>query len=156
MKLHIVRLKAKEREELKGYLRKGAYPARVIQRVQILIKADRQLKDEMIAEHLDCTAEHVARIRRRYCQFGLKRAIADAPRKGRPVVFSAKKKAKIVALACTKAPKGYAHWTLDLLVKEAREKENIPMSRTKIATILRENELKPWREKNVVHSKVDR
>lgn len=156
MKLHIVSLAQKEKKELKLILSKGSHPAVVIQRAQILLKADRQLKDKTIAEHLDCTAEHVARIRQRYCKFGLKRAISDASREGRPIVFHQKEKAKIVALACTKAPKGYSHWTLDLLLQEANEKEKIPISRTKIAVILRENDLKPWREKNVVHSKINR
>lgn len=155
MKLHIVSLIQKEKQEIELILNKGSHPAVVIQRAQILLKAGRQLKDRTIAEHLDCTVEHVARIRRRYCKFGLKRAISDAPRKGRPVVFHQKEKAKIVAIACTKAPKGYSHWTLDLLVKEVTEREKIPISRTKIAVILRENDLKPWREKNVVYPKVN-
>jgi len=97
----------------------------------------------------------VARIRRRYCKYGLKRALYDAQRSGRPVIFKEKERANIVALACTKAPKGYNHWTLDLLVEEA-EKEKIKMGRTKIWTIMKENELKPWREKNVVYSEADR
>lgn len=151
MKLHIVSLTKKEKDELKALLRIGSHPAVVIQRAQILLKADRQLKDKTIAEHLDCTPEHVARVRQRYCKYSLERAIFDAERSGRPVVFQEKEKANIVALACTKAPKGYSHWTLDLLVEEA-EKEKIKMGRTKVWTIMKENELKPWREKNVVYS----
>ena len=151
MKLHIVSLKRNEKEELNALLRTGSHPAVVIQRAQILLKADRQLKDKVIAEHLDCTVEHVARIRRRYCKESLKRALFDVQRSGRPVIFQEKEKANIVALACTKAPKGYSHWTLDLLVEEAK-KEKIKMGRTKVWTIMKENELKPWREKNVVHS----
>ena len=88
--------------------------------------------------------------------YGLTRALTEGPREGRPIIFKEKEKAKIVALACTNAPKGYGHWTLDLLVKEANQKEKIPIGRTKVATILRQNDLKPWREKNVVHSKTDR
>lgn len=154
MKLHIVSLTKKEKEHLDALLHTGSHPAVVIQRAQILLKADRSLKDKVIAEHLDCTPEHVARIRQRYCKYGLERALFDAQRSGRPIVFQAKEKASVVALACTKAPKGYSHWTLDLLVEEVK-KEKIKMGRTKVWTIMKENELKPWREKNVVHSKVD-
>lgn len=155
MKLHIVSLRKKEKEVLNTLLHTGSHPAVVIQRAQILLKADRPLKDKVIAEHLDCTPEHVARIRQRYCKYGLKRALFDAQRSGRPIIFREKEKAGVVALACTKAPKGYSHWTLDLLVEEAK-KEKIKMGRTKVWTIMKENELKPWREKNVVHSKTDR
>jgi transposase len=154
MKLHIVSLTKKEKEELDAILHTGSHPAVVIQRAQILLKTDRPLKDKVIAEHLDCTSEHVARIRQRYCKYGLERALFDAQRSGRPIIFRAKEKASVVALACTKAPKGYSHWTLDLLVEEAK-KEKIKVGRTKVWTIMKENELKPWREKNVVHSKVD-
>ena len=155
MKLHIVSLIHKEKDELRALLRVGSHPAVVIQRTQILLKADRQLKDTVIAEHLDCTPEHVARIRQRYCKYGLRRALFDVQRSGRPVIFQEKEKANIVALACTQAPKGYSHWTLNLLVEEAK-RGKITMGRTKVWTILKENELKPWREKNVVHSKLDR
>jgi transposase len=155
MKLHIVSLTKRDNEELSALLNAGSHPAVVIQRAQILLKADRQLKDKVIAEHLDCTREHVARIRQRYCKYGLKRALFDMPRSGRPVIFREKEKAGIIALACTQAPKGYSHWTLDLLVEEAEKKEKIKMGRTKVWTIMQENELKPWREKNVVHSKID-
>lgn len=155
MKFHVVSLTKKEKEELNTLLHTGSHPAVVIQRAQILLKADRQLKDKVIAEHLDCTVEHVARIRQRYCKYSLERALFDAQRSGRPVVFRMKEKANIVALACTEAPKGYSHWTLDLLVEEAK-KEKIKMGRTKVWTIMKENELKPWREKNVVRSKVNR
>lgn len=151
MKIHIVLLTQKEQTRLKAMLCTGSHPAVVIQRAQILLKAHRQLKDTVIAEHLECTPEHVARIRQRYCKYGIKRALFDAPRAGRPVIFQEKEKANIIALACTQAPKGQSHWTLDLLVEEA-EKEKIKIGRTKVWTILKENELKPWREKNVVYS----
>lgn len=155
MKLHIVSLAEKEKERLKALLGRGSHPAVVIQRAQILLKADRQLKDKTIAEHLDCTPEHVARIRQRYCKYDLERALFDAPRSGRPVIFEEKEKAKIIALACTQAPAGYSHWTLNLLVEEVRKREKIAMGRTKVWTIMQENVLKPWREKNVVHSKIN-
>ena len=156
MKIHIVRLKPEEESRLKALSRTGTHPPSVIRRAQILLKANRQLKDTIIAEHLDCTREHVAQIRQRYCKYGLDRALFDAPRSGRPITFDGEEKAAIVALACTRAPKGYSYWTLDLLVKKAKERGKAKMGRTKIWTILKENELKPWREKNVVHSEINR
>jgi transposase len=152
MKFHIVLLSPQEEIELQSVVTKGTHPALVFQRAQILLKAHRQLKDTIIAEHLDCTPQHVGRIRKRYCLYGLQRALNDSEREGRPAIFADKEKARIIALACTDAPEGYGRWTLDLLVEEAKKQEKIDMGRTKVWTILRENELKPWREKNVVHS----
>lgn len=152
MKIHIVSLSLKEKNELKLITTKGTHPARVFQRAQILLKADKELKDKTIAKHLDCTVEHVARIRQRYCTYGLERALFDAARSGRPNTFNDKEKTCIVALACTDPPKGQRRWTLDLLVEKAKNQEDINMGRTKVWTILKENDLKPWREKNVVYS----
>jgi transposase len=152
MKLHIVRLSPEEEKKLQSMVTTGTHPALEFQRAQILLKAHRQLKDTVIAEHLDCTPQHVGRIRKRYCLHGFQRALHDGEREGRPTTFKDKEKARIVALACTGAPEGYGRWTLDLLVEEAKKQEGIGMGRTKVWTILRENELKPWREKNVVHS----
>jgi transposase len=155
MKLHIVSLPAKEKKSLSSIITTGTHPARVFVRAQILLKAHKGLKDEHIAEHLDCSVRTVAQVRKHYCTEGLKRALHDATRSGRPRTFNDKQRAKVVALACTAAPTGRSYWTLDLLVDEAA-KEGAPMKRNKIWTVLKENELKPWRKKNVVHSKAQR
>jgi len=151
MKLHIVSLPAKEKKNLSSVITTGTHPSRVFVRAQILLKAHKGLKDETIAEHLDCSVRTVAQVRKHYCTEGLERALNDAPRNGRPRRFTDKQHAKVVALACTDAPEGSSHWTLDLLVEHAA-KEGAPMKRNKIWTVLRENELKPWRKKNVVYS----
>lgn len=151
MKLHIIHLSLSKQDLLQSILTKGSHPARIIQRAHILLKAHKGLKDADIAEHLDCTEQHVARIRKRCCTEGLDHALYDNPRSGRPPIYTTKHRAKVVALACTNAPEGRSTWTLDLLVEEA-EKEGVGMKRNKIWTVLKEHELKPWRKKNVVHS----
>jgi len=154
MKLHIVSLTEKERDRLKAIFRTGSHPAVVVQRTQILLKADRQLKDKVISEHLDCTVEHIARIRQRYCKYGMERALFDAPRPGGEKRLNVKEEAQLVSLACTKAPPGYSYWTLDLLEEEINKKlkdKNKQVGRTTVWRIMLKNKLKPWREKNVVH-----
>jgi putative transposase len=90
-------------------------------------------------------------IRRRYCERGLKGALYDAPRPGQPTKFNGKEKAKITAIACTEPKDGYARWTLDLLKEEVEEKLKKTIGRTTIYKVLLANEVKPWREKNMVH-----
>jgi putative transposase len=51
-KLHIVKLKDLEREELKRYLRKGKSSARSLTRARILLLADEGRDDEEIIEAL--------------------------------------------------------------------------------------------------------
>ena len=45
----------------------------------------------------------------------------DAPRSGRPVEIDGGQRAKITALAGSKAPKGHAGWSLRLLADKAVE-----------------------------------
>lgn len=148
-KIHIISLPEKEQTLLRTLVKSGDIKVQVLRRAQILLKANEKLKDPEIARHLGCNDRTVAEVRKRYSVGGLKRALYDIKRPGRPPVLGGADKAKIVALACTTPPEGYSHWTLDLLVEHC----GVPLGRTKVATILKENELKPWREKNVVHSK---
>jgi len=157
MKIHTILLSQKEKKLLKSIVTKGKHSARVFQRAQILLKANRGLKDEVIAEHLECTPQHVGRIRKRYCTVGLERALYDAKRSGKPKTFQKEDEMRIVAIACTKAPEGRSHWTGELLAEEAVKRGIVKkISKQKIWLILEQHDLKPWREKNVVHSKTHR
>ena len=154
MKLHHVHLSGKDRQAIEALLRSGSHPARVIRRANILLKANDGLKDADIASHLDCTTVHVANIRQRYCTGGLDRALHDAPRSGKPPTFTGKHEAQIVALACTGAPEGCARWTMQLLAEQA-VKDGIvtTISPQTVWLMLERQDTKPWRKKNVVHSK---
>ena len=157
MKIHTISLTPKEKKLLKAIVKKGIHSARVFQRAQVLLKAGRGLKDEEIAVHLECTPQHVGRIRKRYCTVGLGRALYDAPRSGKPRTFQKEDETRIVAIACTKAPDGRSHWTGKLLAEEAVKRGIVKkISKQKIWLIMEQHDLKPWREKNVVHSKTDR
>lgn len=157
MKIHIITLTQKEKNLLNSIVTKGKHAARVFQRAQILLKANRGLKDEVIGEHLECTPQHVGRIRKRYCTVGVERALYDAKRSGKPKIFQKEDETRIVAIACTKAPEGRSHWTGELLAEEAVKRGIVKkISKQKIWLILEQHDLKPWREKNVVHSKTHR
>lgn len=157
MKIHTISLTPKEKKLLSSIVTKGKHSARVFQRSQILLKANRRLKDEEIAEHLECTPQHVGRIRKRYCTVGLERALYDAPRSGKPKTFQKEDEMRIIAIACTKAPEGRGHWTGELLAEEAVKRGIVKkISKQKIWLLLKQHDLKPWREKNVVHSKTHR
>lgn len=148
-KLHTIKLPSKERKILQKLIKSGTVKVQVFRRAQILLKADEGLKDTEIAKHVGCNWRSVAEVRMRCCTEGFERALYDAKRSGRPATVQEDTKAKLIALACTDPPEGYDHWTLSLLVEHSKDK----MGRTNVWRILKANELKPWREKNVVHSK---
>lgn len=154
MKIHHIRLTKKDQKVIQSMLRSGSYPARVLKRAHILFKANKGMKDSEIGRHLDCTTVHVANVRQRYCTQGLKRALYDAPRSGKPAIFTGKDEAKIVALACSKSPDGTSRWTLKLLAKESVQQKIVPtISPQTVWLMLERQDTKPWLKKNVVRSK---
>jgi transposase len=152
-KLFTVHLSRTEQNLLRALVSKGVAPARVMTRAHILLKAHEKLKDADIAKHLDCSTQHVERIRKRYSTEGIDQALSEKARSGRPPTFTVEDKTRIVAIACTAPPEEADHWTAELLVEQAIETGVVPkISKQTIWLILKEHDLKPWREKNVVHS----
>ena len=92
---------------------------------KILLLADEGKKDKEIAERVEVSVGTVERIRKRYGQEGLEAAVNEKPRSGRPIGISAQTRAKVTALACTKAPEGRSKWTLRLLADKVVELEYI-------------------------------
>lgn len=113
--------------------------------------ADKGMPDEAIAAELELCLKTVFNVRQRFHEGGLNRALYDAPRPGQPPKLNGHEEAKVVAIACTAPPEGRKRWTLDLLTERACDDVK-DVGRSTIHHVLLRNHLKPWREKNVVHS----
>ena len=77
-------------------------------------------------------------------------ALYDNERSGRPIDIDDRDKSKIVAMVCSDPPSGRYRWTLDLIVEETIKRNLIKktkISREGIRIILKEHDLKPWKEK---------
>ena len=70
---------------------------------------------------LGLSLQTVFNIKRRYLSQGFDVALYDRPRSGKPPKIDGTARAKITALACSKAPTGHARWTLRLLADKAVE-----------------------------------
>jgi transposase len=109
--------------------------------------------DGEIAAQVGCDLRTVARIRKRYATEGLDRALKDAPRSGQPPKITERIETRLVAIACSTPPEGATRWTLTLLQERLiADKLLTSISLNAIHEHLRERGIKPWREKNVVHS----
>lgn len=154
---HRVALGKSEVLQLKTIIRKGVSKARVITRARVLLMANETdgtgKKDEEIIKALDIARSTVQQIRKRFVLLGLKRALYDAPRPGKERIITGKDEAEIISLACTDPPDGYTRWTLDLLKEEITERNGKNFGRSTVYRVLLRNELKPWREKNLVHKR---
>ena len=124
-KQYKVELGQEERSQLKRLTTQGTEKARKVKRAKILLLADEGKKDQEIAERVEVSVGTVERIRKRYAQEGVAGAVNEKPRSGRPIGISAQTRAKITALACTKAPEGRSKWTLRLLADKVVELEYI-------------------------------
>ncbi len=150
-KKYIVSLDEEKKDQLNQLLRKGNHSARTLVRARVLLYADAEKTDGDIASLLDLALLTPRDIRKRFCEGGLDRALHDASRPGQPQVLTSEEKAEITAIACTDPPDGYGRWTLDLLKEKITEKIK-KVGRSTIHVVLLQSNLKPWREKNVVHS----
>ena len=120
-KLYRVSLTQEEREHLLGITRRGKSSVRKVKRSLILCKADEGLTDQQVAEALMVGPATVGRVRQRFVEGGLKRALDDLPRPGQRRKLDGKQEAHLVAVACSAPPEGHARWTLRLLAGQAVE-----------------------------------
>ena len=108
-KQYRVNLTQDEREHLLDITRRGKSSA------LILYKADEGVTDQQVAEALMVGPSTVSRVRQRFVEGGLERALNDRPRPGQRRKLNGKQEAHLVAVACSSAPEGHTRWTLQLL-----------------------------------------
>jgi|ERR1044071_1995752 transposase len=113
-KKYLVDLSDDERQSLLQLLRGGKHSSRKLTRARILLQADEGATDDQIALSLKVGRVTVERLRQRFVEGGLA-ALTDKPRPGKKPKLSAKAEARLIAEACSQAPEGRSHWTMQLL-----------------------------------------
>jgi hypothetical protein len=128
VKKYVVRLSDDEREQLTALIRKGSNPAHRLLKARILLKADVSeagdgWSDNQIIDALATSASMVYRVRKQLVEEGFEAVLSRKPRAtpAVPRIFDGEKEAKLIALACSKPPKGRARWTLRLLENKVVE-----------------------------------
>ena len=120
VKKYVVRLSGEERQQLETLIRKGKGPARRLLKARILLKADVSdagpgWSDSRILAALDTSASMIYRVRKQLVEEGFD-AVLSRKQRARPAVeriFDGEKEAKLIALACSKPPKGRVRsWNL--------------------------------------------
>src|SRR5215831_4659460 len=128
VKKYVVRLSRDERERLETLIRKGKSPARRVLKARILLKADvseagKGWSDSRIVKALETSPSMVYQVRKQLVEEGFE-AVLSRKHRATPAVapiFDGEKEAKLIALACSKPPKGRARWTLRLLERKVVE-----------------------------------
>jgi putative transposase len=119
-KKYHVELTVAERAALEQMLRRGKHSARRLTRARILLKAADGLRDDEIAEAVETSLPTVERTRKRFAEVKL-RALDERPRPGKQPLLDERGQARLIAEACSVAPGGREHWTLQLLADRVVE-----------------------------------
>lgn len=125
VKYHVC-LSKDERAELHHMISSGKAAAAKLMHARILLKADRSpdgpaLSDRKIAEAVECDEMTVQRVKKRCTEEGLESALTPKPKGHRPPKLDGEQEARLVALACSKAPGGQGRWTMQMLADKLVE-----------------------------------
>jgi transposase len=128
VKRYVVRLSVEERERLEAMIRKGKSPAQRLLKARILLKADvsedgEGWSDSRIIEAVETSVSMVYRVREQLVEEGLEAVLSrKAPAAPAvPRILDGEKEARLIALACSRPPEGYARWSLRLLESKVVE-----------------------------------
>ena len=122
-----VTLTSLEREQLQTVMSKGKHSSLQFRNACILLNSDegeqgQKVSNEQIAQILQITTKTVERLKQRFVEEGFE---ACMDRKPYPEVKTIKTdgdfEAHLVAISCSKAPDGYARWSLRMLADKMVE-----------------------------------
>lgn len=119
---------------------KGVHNAREVNRAHILACLDQGVSPANIMAVLGVGRTAVWRCQAAYLHGGWQLAVFDQARSGRPVVYDASARARLVALARSAPPRGRTRWTVAGLERAAKKETGLAgISRETIRRILGEN-----------------
>jgi hypothetical protein len=133
-KVFLVRLSADDRAMLTTVVSTGMRPAQLIRRARVLLELDEghgPVPDRaVVADQVGLSEETVRQIAKRFVMTGGD-AEATITRKERvtppvPSVITGEVEARVIALACSAPPPGYARWSLRLLEKHVALIDDVP------------------------------
>ncbi|QDT14168.1 hypothetical protein CA12_02360 [Alienimonas californiensis] len=127
-KRYCVELTDLERDRLSALTKQARIDRRVFQRAQILLKADQApggaaWPDLRLTDAFDVSVRTVERLRQRFVEAGLDETLRPTPTPRPPRKIDGAAQARIVALACSEPPPGFARWSLTLLAARVVELE---------------------------------
>jgi len=143
-------LSDKETTVLTGRARSVRGPYRDRLRAQIVLAAAAGMANAAIAAQLGVCTDTVRKWRRRFAA-GRLAGLKDAPRSGRPPVFTAADRAEAVALACAlPAETGVplSRWSCPELARELAARCQVTASASTIGRWLAADALKPWQHRS--------
>lgn len=145
---HVVELSEAEANNLLELTGKGSTAARVLKRANILLMSNKGYQDKEVVKALGVSTSTIFRTKKKFVTYGVDEALTEGKRPGMPRKLNGKQDALLVAVECSKPPKGSGRWTLNLLAQEFMMLSDAePVSIETVRRRLKENDLKPWQHK---------
>lgn len=135
-KRKLLDLKGEELAELQFIIRSTKAEQRLVERAGIILCWHEGKSFVETQKELNVSEVIINKWRQRFMSKRIE-GLRDAPRSGKPPVFSAAKKAGVIQLATKKPGKGYTNWSQRRIAKE------VGMSQSKVQQILKQADLKP-------------
>jgi transposase len=146
-----------ERVELEALVHSRKAEVRLVERARIVLGAASSNRLMELCRHLGEDKHSVQLWVARFRQEGLP-GLRDRRRSGAPCQYTPEQKAEVIAAALTPPQQlglPFASWTHDRLTAYLNEVKHLPMSRSRIATLLREEGLRWHHQEGWFGEKVD-
>jgi len=122
-KKYIVRLTAEERTQLQDLVKKGKTQAYQIKHANILLAVDADgpnWPDHQAAKAYQCHQNTVVNVRQRFVEEGFEAALERKKQRcqSRKRIIDGDSEARLLSIACSKPPEGFAKWTMQMLADE--------------------------------------
>ncbi len=150
MALCLPEVAAIERTKLEQIVRATTAPVRLVERARIILLGPDGLAAPKIAMQIAVSEKTARHWIKRFNAAGLA-GLDDAPRAGRPPIYTGDEQSRVIAKARSHPPQpgGMAvlptcHWTLDRLTEELN-KDGVPIKRSQIRRLLRAEHIK-WQK----------
>jgi transposase len=129
LKKNEIMLSKEQRKEMEDFSRKGVHSVRLVNRAKIILALDtsegrKASKQEEIAERVGVSRQVVNNTRRDFMAAGSVEVFLQRKQRDTPPVapkITGDVEAKIIALACGKAPEGCSRWTIKLIAERSVE-----------------------------------
>lgn len=112
-------------QELKSLLSKSSLTVKIHSRIKVLLALNDGKTYHSIHQEFGMTYPAIVDLKNKYLSRNplepVMSFLVDKPRSGRPPEITGEERAKITALACSKAPEGQLRWTLRLLADKIVE-----------------------------------
>jgi hypothetical protein len=131
MKKYKVTLSKLEREELNNIIGKGKHSAQLFRTAYILLNCDEgefgdKLTNEQISRFLQVSMRMIDRVKQRFVEDGFEACLERKPMsQTKQRKADGEVEAHLIALSCSKPPKGFTRWSLRLLADKMVEMEYV-------------------------------